>query len=134
MKNSRPTPVRVGIMERKRPELVSILPIRHLSLFERVLRAGKRSLIVMGVLVLLGNVAFILMPIPHVHLCSIPLAILLGPVVAIFTFRTRVLLASAQVQCPKCATPVTVPEKLGGWPARFNCPHCAIMIELSAAR
>lgn len=133
MKNSRPTPVRVGIMERKRPELVSILPIRHLSLFERMLRAGKRSLVVMGVLVLLGNVAFILMPIPHVHLCLFPLAFVLGPIVAFMSWRDRVLLSQTELPCPRCQKSVTIPDGIGGWPARFNCDSCAAMVELNEA-
>lgn len=133
MKNAKPTPVRVGIMERKRPELVSILPIRHLSLFERVLRAGKRSLIVMGVLVLLGNVAFILMPIPHVHLCLFPLAFVLGPIVAFMSWRDRVLLSQTELPCPRCQASVMIPDGIGGWPARFNCDSCAAMVELNEA-
>lgn len=133
MKNTRSTPVRVGIMERKRPELVTMLPIRHLTLLERMLRAGKRSFIVMGGLVLLGNVAFILMPIPHVHLCLFPLAFVLGPIVAVMSWQDRVLLAQTELPCPRCQNPVTIPDGIGGWPARFNCDSCAAMVELNEA-
>jgi hypothetical protein len=120
-------------MERKRPELVTMLPIRHLNLAERLLRAGKRSLVVMGVLVLLGNVAFILMPIPHVHLCLFPLAFVLGPIVAIMSWQDRVLIPQTELPCPRCQNNVTIPEGIGGWPARFNCDSCAAMVELNEA-
>ena len=133
MKNTRETPVRVGIMERKRPELVTMLPIRHLSLFERVLRAGKRSLIVMGTLLMLGNAAVLMIPIPHFHLCLFPLAFVLGPIIAIMSWRDRVLCSQTDLPCPRCQKTVTIPEGIGGWPARFNCDSCAAMVELNEA-
>ncbi|MFT3711598.1 MAG: hypothetical protein QM817_28510 [Archangium sp.] len=129
-----PTQVVIGRMDSQRPGLVVTLQAEHLTLRRRLWRAIRYGAATTGIGLLIANFLLLLFPIPHLHICSIPLAILLGPLVAIFTFRTRVLLASNSVPCPKCATPVTVPEKLGGWPARFNCPHCAIMIELSAAR
>ncbi|MBM4780549.1 MAG: hypothetical protein GQE15_22865 [Archangiaceae bacterium] len=133
MKNTRPTPVRVGIMERRRPELVSILPIRHLSLAERLWRSAKRSLIVMGSLLLVGNAALILFPAPHIHLCLFPIACVLGPIIAIMSWQDRVLFPQVELPCPRCQKSVTIPEGIGGWPARFNCDSCAAMVELNEA-
>jgi hypothetical protein len=129
-----PTHVVIGRMDSQRPGLVVTLLAEHLTLRRRFVRALGHGGAVMGIGLLISNFLLLLIPVPHLHVCSIPLSILLGPIVAAVTWRTRVLLATADVPCPKCTTPVTLPEKLGGWPARFNCPHCAIMIELNAAR
>lgn len=120
-------------MERRRPELVSILPIRHLNLLERLWRSMKRSLVVMGGLLMAGNVAFIFFPIPHVHLCLFPLALILGPIIAIMSWQDRVLLSQTELPCPRCQNNVTIPEGISGWPARFNCDSCAAMVELNEA-
>ena len=120
-------------MERRRPELVSVLPIRHLNQLERLWRAAKSSLVVMGVLLLLGNLAILMIPIPHFHLCLFPLAFVLGPIVAIMSWRDRVLFSQTDLPCPRCQKNVTIPEGLGGWPARFNCDSCAAMVELNEA-
>lgn len=132
MKHAVPTPVRVGIMERRGPEVVETLPVRHLRAFDRVLRAARRGSVVMGVLLVVGNVAFLMLPAPHLHLCLFPLAFVLGPLVALFSVRDVVLLGAAQLPCPRCQKPVDVPEGLSGWPARFNCNSCAAMVEVNA--
>jgi len=132
VKNTQPTPVRVGIMERRRPEVVATLDVRHLNGLERAWRSTKRSFAVMGVMLLLGNLAVLFFPIPHVHLCLFPLAFVLGPIIAFMSWRDRVLLPKTDLPCPRCQANVTIPEGLGGWPARFNCDACAAMVELNA--
>ena len=69
-----------------------------------------------------------MLPFPHLRLCLFPLALVLGPLIAFFTWRDRVLLASATVPCPHCHHGAIVPQQLGGWPARFNCEHCGIRV------
>ena len=133
MKNTQPTPVRVGIMERHRPEIVATLAVRHLNVPERLFRSLKRSSVVMGIMLLVGNVAVVFFPIPHLHLCIFPLAFVLGSIIAFTSWRDRVLLPQTELPCPRCQANVTVPEGLGGWPARFNCNACAAMVELNAA-
>jgi len=120
-------------MDRRRPELVSTLAVRHLSVLERLFRSAKRSLAVMGVMLLVGNLAIVFFPIPHLHLCLFPLAFVIGPVVAFASWRDHVLFPQTVLPCPRCQNPVTVPEGLGGWPARFNCDSCAAMVELNEA-
>lgn len=120
-------------MERRRPEVVAMLPVRHLNVPERVWRSVKRSGVFMGIVLLVGNVSVIFLPIPHVHLCIFPIAFVIGPLIALFSWRDRVLLPQTDLPCPRCAQNVTIPEGLGGWPARFNCDACAAMVELNAA-
>ncbi|MBL8911750.1 MAG: hypothetical protein JNM17_13745 [Archangium sp.] len=120
-------------MDSLRPGLVVTLMAQHFTLRQRLGRALWRGFSVMFIGLLIANFLLLLIPTPHLHVCSIPISILLGPIVAIFVFRTRVQLAAAEIPCPRCAAKVMVPDKLGGWPARFNCQHCAIMIELQAA-
>lgn len=133
MKKTLPTPVRVGIMDRHRPELVSTLAVRHLNVPERLWRSAKRSGVVMGVVLLLGNVSLVFFPIPHIHLCLFPLAFVLGPIIAFMSWRDRVVLPQTDLPCPRCNENVTIPEGLGGWPARANCNACAAMVELNGA-
>jgi hypothetical protein len=133
MKHAVPTPVRVGIMERRRPEEVLTLRVRHLRWFHRLWRATKRCLAVMGAMLLFGNLAFVVFPVPHLHLCLFPLSFVLGPLVALFAWQDRVLLEAAELPCPRCRAPVSIPDELGGWPARFNCNACAGMVELNDA-
>lgn len=120
-------------MDSLRPGLVVTLMAQHFTVRQRVTRAILRGLSVTGVGLLISNFFLLLIPVPHVHVCTIPLSILLGPIVAVFVFGRRVQLAAAEIPCPRCSKKVMVPERLGGWPARFNCQHCAIMIELRPA-
>jgi hypothetical protein len=115
------------------PEQVLTVPAHRLGFIERVWRACKKTFGVTGSLLLLGNVLLILMPIPHVHLCLFPLAFVLGPLLGYFAWRDRVVLAATALPCPHCHRTVTVPEGLSGWPARFNCDACGIMVELNPA-
>lgn len=128
-----PTAVVIGRMDSPRPGLVVTLMAEHLPVRRRALRALGYGAAVTGTGLAIANFLLLLIPLPHVHLCSIPISLLLGPVVAAVTCRTRVLLAAADIQCPKCGRTVTVPDQLGGWPGRFNCAHCGIMIELRSA-
>jgi hypothetical protein len=133
MTQGHPTPVRIGLMDQRRPEAVTTLPVRHLRWFERLWRATRRGFGVMGLLLLVGNFALLIFPVPHLHLCLFPIAFVLGPVLGIFSWRDRVLLPKAALPCPRCRDTVSVPDELGGWPARFNCSQCGIMIELNHA-
>jgi hypothetical protein len=129
----KPTHVRVGMMDSRQPELVLVLPARHLGPLERLGRAARKVLGVSGSLLLLGNVALLMVPFPHVHLCLFPIALVLGPVLGYFAWRDRVVLAPTQLHCPRCHGKAAVPPGLCGWPARFNCEACGIMVELNPA-
>lgn len=133
MTQGHPTPVRVGLMDQRRPEIVATLPVRHLGGLERLRRGAGRGLGVMGGLLLIGNFALLIFPVPHLHLCLFPIALILGPVLGFTTWQDRVVLTEADLCCPRCRAQVTVPAGLGGWPARFNCRRCGIMVELNGA-
>lgn len=117
-----------------RPAPVHTLPARHLKTGERIWRATRRLFGVTGLLLIVGNILLITFPIPHVHLCLFPIAIILGPVLAYFAGRERVVFGASELPCPRCHAPAQVPEGLSGWPARFNCLRCGIMVELSEPR
>jgi hypothetical protein len=125
-----PTQVRIGMMDITRPQEVAVIPARHLGWLERVWRAMRRTLGISGTGLLIGNILLMMLPFPHLHLCLFPIALVLGPLLGWFAWRDRVELASAQLPCPRCHGTVTVPEGLHGWPARFNCAECGIMVEL----
>ncbi|MBL8949997.1 MAG: hypothetical protein JNK82_04415 [Myxococcaceae bacterium] len=127
-----PTPVRIGTMDIARPKEVATLPVRALSLAERVWRASKLVFGVSGSLLVIGNIALLLLPVPHLHLCLFPLAFILGPLLGYFAWRDRVVFGRGEVPCPKCHEPVAVPDGTHGYPARFNCP-CGIRLELKPA-
>lgn len=133
MRDAQPTQVRIGVMESRRPQEVRTLSVRHLRWFERLGRAGRRGLGLMTMLLVLGNLAFLFIPVPHLHLCLFPIAFVAGPVWAAFTWRDRVLITEARLTCPRCREEVACPGELGGWPARFNCLRCGIMVELNEA-
>lgn len=129
-----PTSVRIGLMDSRRPGLVEVLPARHLSFPARAWRAMKTGFVV-GVCALLAtNFAMLVVPIPWVHFCTVPIALIIGPLMAFVTWRQRVLLKAAQIGCPRCREKVDFPEGKPGWPARQNCLKCGIMVELDAAR
>ncbi|MBK7861373.1 MAG: hypothetical protein IPJ65_22720 [Archangiaceae bacterium] len=126
------TPVRVGMMDSRRPESVLDLPVRHLGAAERMWRATRKVLGVSGVLLLVGNVLLLMLPFPHLHLCLFPLAVVLGPLLGWFAWRDKVVLGACALNCPRCHGTIAVPEGAMGWPARFNCEACGIMVELNA--
>ena len=64
MTSLRPTLVRVGMMDTRRPEALATLPVRHLGVLHRLWRAALKLFGVSGVLLLLGNVALLLAPFP----------------------------------------------------------------------
>jgi hypothetical protein len=128
-----PTAVTIGMMDSRRPEGVATIQAHHLSIGERLRRAGGRFLLVSGGGLVLGNVGLMMFPFPHVHLCLFPVALIIGPLLAWFGWDSRVVLQATEVRCPRCHGTVTVPQGLIGWPARFNCERCAIMIELKPA-
>lgn len=128
-----PTPVRIGMMDSTRPGLVVTLLARHLTHFERLRRALGRMTIVAVIALFVANLMLLVVPAPHVHLCSLPLAIILGPLVGFLTWRERALLAAGEIECARCRKPVTVPANQPGWPARMNCLHCGIMVQLDLA-
>jgi hypothetical protein len=129
-----PTLVRIGVMDSRRPQVVVSVAARHLRTWDRLRRALGRTAAVTGVGLLLGNVALVVVPVPHVHLCLFPISLILGPIVGVAAWRDRVLLAASALACPRCGGVADVPADLPGWPARFNCEHCGIMVELNLAR
>lgn len=127
------TPVRIGIMDSRRPGLVALLPATHLGLPRRIARATKRFCVA-SVASLLGlNVLLLFFPVPWIHLFTIPVALFLAPVLGVLTIRQRVLLGACEVACPRCAKPVAFPPGFPGWPARMNCLACGIRVELAEA-
>lgn len=92
----------------------------ELSAAQRV----KRAAVVFGAAVAL---AAALIPVPIVHLLGIPLALLVGAVVAIRQLRAAVRLAPVRIPCPKCGAP----QLLGGFglrtatePIERSCDSC----------
>jgi hypothetical protein len=128
------TPVRIGMMDSRRPEGVATIGVRQLRATERLWRAAKRLIGITGIGLLVGNIALLMLPFPHLHLCLFPVALILGPVIAFFAWRDSVVLGSGAVPCPHCHRDITVPRELYGWPARFNCLECGIRVELNAVR
>lgn len=128
-----PTPVRIGMMDSTRPGVVVTLSARHLTRFERLRRALGRMAIVSAIALLVSNFMLLVVPAPHLHLCSLPLAIIVGPLVGFLSWRERALLAAGEIECARCRKPVSVPANKPGWPARMNCLHCGIMVELDLA-
>lgn len=120
-------------MDSTRPGLVVTLAARHLGRWERFRRAFGRMVIVSSIALLVSNFMLLVVPAPHLHLCSLPLAIVLGPLVAFLAWRQRVLLDATDIACARCRKPVTVPKDQPGWPVRMNCLHCGIMVELTHA-
>ena len=121
-------------MDSRRLEVVATLPARHLGVRERLWRAFKRMAVVSFVGLLCANMMILVLPVPHLHLCSLPLAIILGPLVGYVTWRDSVLVGKSEIACPRCGEELVVPDQLPGWPARFNCEHCGIMVELKLAK
>jgi hypothetical protein len=130
----KPTQVCIGMMDSRRPEGVATVPAHHLTVVERLGRAIRRFLLVSGGGLLLGNVGLFMFPFPHLHLCLFPFALIFGPLIAWFGWASRVVLGASELACPRCHGTVTVPAGTVGWPARFNCDRCAIMIELKPAK
>ncbi|MGV3623186.1 MAG: hypothetical protein ACO1OB_20370 [Archangium sp.] len=132
-KVSVPTQVRVGVMDSARPGEVVTLQVRHLSLGERMRIGSWRFLWVGFVALFISNFILLVIPAPHIHLCSLPIALALGPLVGYLSWRIKARFDAQSMRCPKCSKDIEVPAQLGGWPARFNCIHCGRMVELSLA-
>jgi hypothetical protein len=113
-------------MDSQRPGLVVTLPVLELSTGARVVRALVRLGIVSGI-------GLLILPVPLMHLCGVITAAVVGPIAAVFAFRGRARVGAGSITCPKCAQPLPVPDKLIGWPARFQCLDCKAMIELTPA-
>jgi len=128
-----PTLVRIGVMDSRRPQAVVTVPVRHLRGWERLRRALARVLAITGTGLVVGNIALLVVPFPHVHLCLFPVALILGPIIGVAAWRDRALLGPGAIGCPRCGDSTAVPAQLAGWPARFNCDHCHIMVELNPA-
>jgi hypothetical protein len=129
-----PTLVRIGVMDSRKPQAIITLPARHLRGFERLRRAAWRLLVVSGLGLVVGNVAVLIFPLPHVHFCLVPISLVIGPIAGVVAWRDSALLASTEVHCPRCGELATVPSGLAGWPARFSCLHCSAMVELNLAQ
>ncbi len=121
-------------MDSRKPQAIITLAARHLRRFERLRRATWRFVVISGAGLVVGNVAVLIFPVPHVHFCLFPISLVIGPIAGVVTWRDRALLASTDVPCPRCGEPATVPAGLAGWPARFNCLHCSAMVELNLAQ
>jgi hypothetical protein len=84
-----PTAVRIGLMDSRRPGLVEWLPARHLTPMQRAWRALKRGFVVGGTSLVVTNLLVLFVPIPWLHFCTVPFAILAGPLMAVLTVRGR---------------------------------------------
>lgn len=120
-------------MDSARPGEVVTLRVRHLGVGERVGLAAWRFAWVGLLALFISNFILLIVPAPHIHLCSLPIALALGPFVGYLTWRIKARLDAQPMFCPRCAKHIEVPANLGGWPARFNCLHCGRMVELSPA-
>lgn len=118
-----PTPVHVAVMDSSKPGVVATLPVEVLSPGARAWRGLKRTALVSGV-------GLLILPVPLVHLCGAAIALVAGPIAGVFAWRATAVLGSSEVQCPKCAGTLAVPEGLAGWPARLHCKACGSMAEL----
>lgn len=96
-------------------------------------RAGAKLLWVSALSLFISNFALLVVPLPHLHICTLPLSFIVGPLVAWMSWRTEVVFENGSLSCPRCHRDVELPRDLEGYPARFNCVHCAIMIELVSA-
>jgi hypothetical protein len=115
------------------PAIIATLPARHLARGERLKRGAARLFGASGIVLLVANVMLIALPLPHLHLCLFPLALILGPVLGWFAMRERVVFEGGPMQCPRCREEAVIPKNTAGWPARFNCERCGIMVELNSA-
>lgn len=122
-----PTPVRVGVMDSKRPGLVVSLNVEHLSAQVRTWRAVKRTLFVSGI----GAVVVF---VPLLHVCGLAVLLVAGPIAGAFAFKQAALVGGGSVPCPKCGEAVTLTDGLTGWPARVHCQKCGAMVELNPAQ
>jgi hypothetical protein len=129
-----PTSVRIGMMDSRRPGVVTVLQARHLTRAQRLARALRRFVVAALLSVVVLNVLLLFVPVPVLHLCTLPAAVLVAPILTVVTFRQTVLLAACEVPCPRCGEPVAFPADFPGWPARRNCLGCGIMVELDLAR
>lgn len=120
-------------MDSRRPGLVEWLPARHLTALQRVWRAFKRGFVVGLTSLVVTNLLMLFVPIPWLHFCTVPFAILIGPIMAAVTVRERALLGACTVKCPRCREGVELPSDFPGWPARKNCLACGIMVQLDLA-
>ena len=129
----RPTPVRIGVMDSRRPAEVVLLQAHHLRWSQRMRRGLWRFVWIGTVCLFVSNFMMLVVPLPHLHLCTLPLSLIAGPLAGWLAYRSRVVFVDASLPCPRCRREVPIPQKLEGWPARFNCPQCAIMVELGEA-
>ncbi len=120
-------------MDSERPGVVVTLLVRHLGVGERLWLATWRFLWVGFLALFISNFILLIVPLPHIHLCSLPVALALGPFVSYLTWRIRARFDAQPMHCPRCSKDIEVPANHGGWPARFNCVHCGRMVELSPA-
>lgn len=120
-------------MDSARVGNVVTLQVRHLGVGERMRRALWRFTWAGFVALFISNFILLVVPAPHIHLCSLPLAFAVGPLVGWLTWRVKARFDAQPVPCPHCTRVLDVPGELSGWPGRFNCPHCGRMVELTPA-
>ena len=120
-------------MDSARVGNVVTLQVRHLGVGERLRRALWRFTWVAFVALFISNFILLVVPAPHIHLCSLPVSFAVGPLVGWLTWRVKARFAAQPVPCPHCTRVLDVPGELSGWPGRFNCPHCGRMVELTPA-
>lgn len=117
-----PTQVHIGVMDSQKPGQVVSLPVRHLTMGQRVGRGLLRL-----VLVSLPGALFALLP---PHFCGALVAVLGGPIAGLLAARAAAVFGGGDIACPKCAQQIPLPASLTGWPARFPCAQCRAMVEL----
>lgn len=120
-------------MDSARVGNVVMLQVRHLGVGERFRRSLWRFTWVAFVALFISNFILLVIPAPHIHLCSLPVSAAVGPLVGWMTWRVKARFDAQQVPCPHCTRVLDVPAELSGWPGRFNCLHCGRMVELTPA-
>lgn len=119
-----PTALRLGIMDSQREKVAVTLPVHELSVGARL---GRGVLRFLGV----SLVGAVLALVPLMHLCGAVVAVVVGPIVGVFSFLPKARVGAGEVACPKCAGAVSVRDGVMGWPARVQCLSCKSMLELT---
>lgn len=118
--------VSVRVMDSARPGKEAEIGVRTLSLATRAWRACSRGL---GLSVLGVGLALL----PLLHLCGAAVALVVGPIFAVFVFRQQALLEAGSLPCAKCERPLEIKAGQAGWPARVHCVGCGAMNEVRPA-
>lgn len=97
--------------------------------------ARKSESVIFGVKWWLGvwGMGILTIIIPLVHFLSVPISLLIGPVVGWKMYQQRStsrLVRSGDFSCPKCAKSLSPTGRVADWPISLKCPSCDCKIEI----